>query len=196
MVVVLQEWLITESDIIYGIVIGSQVRNLYEADMNRQPIRTPGLHFHTVPYLATVQRIIVGMDAETPNPMEWARARGLEHPLDECNGMSAAEVQLGSDGEIAKLVVRALGTAKEREAMTLMVYVQAASGKTGKVVYVIPDLQSSTALEAYYCNPQTHEKMSHIISRVMKGRRISPKAAINLLATPSHQCALVNRAAD
>ena len=169
----LQHLFLTESNIICGTVISSQVLNPYEVNMNRldntyvQPVTTPGPHFHDVPYLATVQGIIVGTDAGTPNPKERARAMELEHPAEECDGMSAAGVQLGPDGEIVKSVVRAPATA---QAMALIVYVQAASEKAGKVVWVIPDSQlSRAALEAYYRDPKTHGMMSQIVSQVMEG---------------------------
>ena len=44
--------------------------------------------------------------------------------------------------------------------------------------------------------PKTHGIISQIMSQVMKGKRISPKAAVNLLATPSRRFTLVDRAAD
>ena len=85
-------------------------------------------------------------------------------------------------GTITWSVIRAPATTQEGEALTLIVYTVAAGRLRGKVVWLVPDSQSSEeALEAYYESPKTHGMMSQIFSQVLGGQPLSPEACIQIV---------------
>ena len=73
----------------------NEALELREAEMPRlastvlRPITTPGLHFHHVPRLATIEGIIIGTDAGAPRFKERAEARVVDHIGNEGLVMSA-----------------------------------------------------------------------------------------------------------
>ena len=87
-------------------------------------------------------------------------------------------------GTITRSVIRAPATAQEGEALTLIVYTVAAGRLKGKVVWLVPDSQSSKeALEAYYESPKTHGMMSQIFSQVLGGRPLGSEPCIQIVPT-------------
>ena len=131
------------------------------AAMVIQPITTPGLHFHHVPHLATIEGIIIGTDAGTLRPKERAEARGADHIGNEGPAMSANGTQSGPEGTITRSVIRDPATAQEGEAFTLITYTVAAGRLKGKVVWLVADsLSSVEALQSYHRSPKTHGMMS------------------------------------
>ena len=75
----------------------------------------PGLHFHTLPDLATIRGYILAMDAGTPDVESRKVARGVEL-VEDPKGMAAAIIQDVGGVSVAHTVMRGPGTAQEGEA--------------------------------------------------------------------------------
>ena len=59
-----------------------------------EPNREPGVHFHRLPRLATIARVIVATDAGAPSVRERKAATGVENLPDEGPGMTDAGISL------------------------------------------------------------------------------------------------------
>ena len=87
------------------------------------PKLEPGIHFHTLPDLATIRGYIFAMDAGTPGAESMKAAKKVEF-VDEPAGMCAAVVQVAGGVAIAHTVMRGPGTAQEGESRSINSVVQ------------------------------------------------------------------------
>ena len=88
------------------------------------PRLEPGIHFHTLPDLATIRGYILAMDAGTRGAESMKASWKVEF-VDEPAGMSAAIVQVAGGVVIAHTLMRPPGTAQEGESHSMNSMVQA-----------------------------------------------------------------------
>ena len=106
------------------------------------PISRPGVHFHPLPRLATIARIVIATDAGTPSAKEPKAARGVEAIPDEGPGMTAAGVSQNAQGGYAAASIQAPATAQEGEAVALLRHIISVSW-VGDIVWVVVDSEAA-----------------------------------------------------
>ena len=87
------------------------------------PRLEPGIHFHTLPDLATIRGYILAMDAGTRGAESMKASWKVEF-VDEPAGMSAAIAQVVAGLAIVHTVMRGPGTAQEGESHSINLVVQ------------------------------------------------------------------------
>ena len=106
MSVLLRELFLPAFKASYNTSFSNEALDLHETTLPQlpttiiQPVTTPGLHFHRVPHLASIEGIIIGTDAGTPRPRDRAEDRGVEYIGDEGPGMSSNGTQSNPGGNI------------------------------------------------------------------------------------------------
>ena len=166
-----------------------------------RPNTTPGIHFHEVDHVATVQGVVIGTDAGTPNSEARKAARELNVIDPPEHAMLVAGAQwkvVAEEGTVAMSTIHAPATAQEGEAKSLITYVRAANRlPEGTVVWMTPDSQSAVAaLRSYANNPRAKGMMTQIYAQDLDYGPREVQVALNVLATPSHRFTMVNAWAD
>ena len=133
------------------------------------PKAQPGIWFHDLPALATLRGTVVAVDART--------TRG---------GMAMAGVAQNGPANYQAQVASAVGTSQEGEAMILLSYVRRLAQQPG-VYWLVPDSEAAVgALRTYHEGGHCGDGIHHLYATILRGQRLSPESAINVVTTPSH----------
>ena len=163
-----------------------------------KPNRTPGVHFHNLPRLATVAGVVAATDAGAPSVRERKAARGVDELPDEGPGMTAAGISKDAQGGYTTASIRAPATSQEGEALSLLYHIVSVSRIDG-VVWVIVDSEAAAqSLRAYLQGRRTGGSMKDLYAQHLDKLIMAEdsQAAINVVVTPSHRVTSVNRLAD
>ena len=133
------------------------------------PKAQPGIWFHDLPALATLRGTVVAVDA--------GATRG---------GMAMARVAQSGPTTYQARVASGVGTSQEGEAMVLLSYVRGLAQQPG-IYWLVPDSEAAVgALRTYHEGGHCGDGIHHLYATVLRGQRLSPRSAINVVATPSH----------
>ena len=166
-----------------------------------EPGLEPGVHFHRLPDLATMQGDIIAWDAGNPSADDRKEAGEVE-AVGDVRGMAAAIVQEVDGAVIARTVVLGPALSQEGVALSMNTAIKSAHEATGLPP---PDLEHSiwgdsqaaeAATEAYVVHPKAHCMMSRLAYQVHEGKHFVMTRPLNIVITPSHRFTSGNRGAD
>ena len=143
--------------------------------MYLQPRTKRGVWFHELPPLATISRAIVATDAGT-TPAGMAMALAYDHAPWRYRSVVASGVE----------------TSQEGEALTLLLCARQLAAQQG-VYWVVPDSDSVVGtLCTYHAGGHCSDGIHHLYAQTISAERLAPRAAINIMVTPSHWITAIN----
>ena len=100
--------------------------------------------------------------------------------------MAMAGVAQNGPANYRAQVASAVGTSQEGEAMILLSYVRRLAQQPG-VYWLVPDSEAAVgALRTNHEGGHCGDGIHHLYATVLRGQRLSPESAINVLTTPLH----------